>query len=85
MPNLFQDLLWIWDAFCTLNKCRTSGMAGPDPLEFIQIQAMANELEINGDTRTRFFDRVILLDTVFLEHCQKQAESQQTKSKQRKR
>jgi hypothetical protein len=68
-PELFSDLQWIWDAFCMLNKCRRSGMAGPYPISFIEMQAMANELEIVGETRERFFNRINILDRIFIKHC----------------
>lgn len=71
-PNLFDDLIWIWDAFCTLSGCRSFGMNGPHAISFSEIQAMSNELEIKGETRTRFFNRMTFLDRIFIEHCQKQ-------------
>lgn len=44
-------------------------MAGPNSISFLELQAMANELEIAGETRERFFNRIIFLDRVFLEYC----------------
>jgi len=71
-PELFSDLQWIWEAFCMLNRCRAAGMVGPYPISFLEMQAMANELEIKGETRERFFDRINILDRVFLEYCNRE-------------
>lgn len=82
-PVLFEDLIWIWEAFCMLNKCRNVGMMGPDPIPFAEMRSMADELELDSSTRFRFFDRISFIDRVYLEYCQKQAEIKEATPKKK--
>ena len=62
-PELYSDLIWQWEAYCMLDNCRSMGFSGPDPIKYFEMQAMANELELQD--RTRFFKRIKLLDQVY--------------------
>lgn len=39
------------------------GFSGPDPIKYSEMQAMANELELNN--RTQFFKRIKFLDQTY--------------------
>jgi hypothetical protein len=72
MPKIYDDLIWVWEAFGELNLSRESGFAGPEPLRFSEIRAMADELELTDrSTRTRFFNRIRILDKALLDEANK--------------
>lgn len=62
-PDLYSDLMWQWEAYCMLDNCRSMGFSGPDPIKYSEMQAMANELQVND--RARFFKRIKFLDHIY--------------------
>jgi hypothetical protein len=68
-PELFEDLIPVWNAFQELSVGRHYSMAGPSGLTSSEITAWLDLEEINdGDTR-RFFHRMIrAMDASFLHH-----------------
>ena len=66
-PELYGDLFWVWEAYCTLDNCRSAGFAGANPIAFDQMQAMANELRLKDpELRKRFFGRIKILDREYM-------------------
>lgn len=38
-PELYQDLLWIWEAFMILSTARQIGMSGPQPINMTDLNS----------------------------------------------
>lgn len=34
-----QNLLWVWDAFCILSRCRLTNQTGPQPIQVSEVDA----------------------------------------------
>lgn len=66
-PELFGDLLWIWEGFMVLSTCRQYGMSSPQPISMGEIHAYC---QFNGiyspDEREEFLHHITKLDLVFL-------------------
>ena len=51
-----------------LDKSRTFGFSGPEPLTIADIAALSDLLDLKGDSqRCRFLDRIQLMDGVYLQ------------------
>ncbi len=66
-PDLYTDLLWIWEGFIILSSSRQIGMNGPQPILMSEISAYAQYAEISDLTdRDDFLHHVQKLDLVFM-------------------
>jgi hypothetical protein len=65
-PELFSDLLWIWEGFMVLSSLRQVGMSGPQPLAMSDILSYAKYERIDDpEERVEFLHHVQKLDLVF--------------------
>jgi hypothetical protein len=65
-PELFPDLLWIWEGFMFLTSSRQFGMASPQPILISEIVAYCELMGINDpDEREEFLHHVQKMDLVF--------------------
>lgn len=66
-PELFPDLLWIWEGFMVLSVARQVGMSSPQPITMTDIQSFADYQGIwDPADRDDFLHHVQHLDMVFL-------------------
>lgn len=66
-PLLFDDLAWVWDAFGVLTRTRkVDGMAGPQPIGVLEIDAYVRLRGLDGDDADELLDLVLGLDRVFM-------------------
>lgn len=66
-PDLFPDLLWIWEGFMVLSTARQLGMSGPQPILLTEIHSYCEYERIyDDDARDDFLHHVQKLDLVFL-------------------
>jgi hypothetical protein len=64
-PDLFPDLLWIWEGFMVLSTCRQYGMSAPQPIPLSEILAYCEYHQIDDvDERDEFLYHVQKLDLV---------------------
>jgi len=74
-PELYEDLIEVWEAFQDLSACRTCGF-GPNPIAWDQMYAWLRVHEVNDvEVRKDFCRLIMAMDRVFLEHASKDAES----------
>ena len=67
--RLFPDLLWVWEGFITLSRCRGNNESGPQPITVSEINAYAEYRNIDGDyERKTFLKYVGELDDKYLAH-----------------
>jgi hypothetical protein len=66
-PDLFPDLLWIWESFMVLSSARQVGMSGPQPMTITDINAFCQFHEMtNRDEREEFLYYMQEMDRSFL-------------------
>jgi hypothetical protein len=67
-PELFEDLIWIWQGFISLSHSRSVGMSGPLHITFSEINAYCSLYSITGHRKKiDFADHVTLLDSLWIE------------------
>lgn len=68
-PELYADLIPVWNTFMELNNSRDIGMSGPSGLRASDVAAC---LDLGGihdaDTRSEWYRLIRALDATFLEH-----------------
>ena len=69
--EVYEDLLPVWDGFCTLHAARGSSF-GAEPLRVCDILGWIGLFHISQDTRCEYFELIRLLDDVWLEHIRKE-------------
>ena len=66
-PDLYPDLLWIWESWMVLSSARQLGMNGPQPLSIADIHAFCLFQDIrNRDEREEFLYHMQEMDRAFL-------------------
>lgn len=66
-PELFSELLWIWEAYSVLTQSRQLGMSSPQPIAIGEILAYAEFVDLRDTTeREELLHHVQFLDQVFL-------------------
>lgn len=75
-PQLYQDLVWIWEAFMMLSGGRGSGMGGPLPISLQEILAYGKIYAIEGEELEDFAWIIRRMDSewlnIFYKHQTKQ-------------
>ena len=65
-PELFRDLVWIWEAYMVLSTSRQNGMSGPQPISITDIHSyMLIEGIYDRDDRELLLHHVQHMDNVF--------------------
>ncbi len=68
-PELFGDLVWVWEAYLTLSAGRQHGMAGPQPISLVELLAYCSFRGITDpDERDELLHLVQHLDGVYTSH-----------------
>jgi hypothetical protein len=79
-PEIFQDLLWIWEGFMCLSTSRQYGMSAPQPISLSDIHAYCSFRGItDADDRDDFLYHVQKLDSVFIQEWRKNHPTKDTK------
>jgi len=65
MPELYEDLEYVWESFWKLNKCRQYGY-GPCPLLVGEILSMSELYDMAAADRLEYFDLVKSMDQEWL-------------------
>jgi hypothetical protein len=66
-PEIFTDLVWIWEAFSTISGSRQLGFNGPQPLALNEVLSYAHYRGINDpEDREELLHLVQHLDRVFM-------------------
>jgi len=76
MPELYEDLEYVWESFFQLNKCRQYGY-GPCPLSVGEILSISELYDIAVADRLEYFGLIKSMDQEWL----KWASEQNDKSK----
>lgn len=67
-PELFNDLIWVWNGFLALSNSRSVGMAGPLHITYSEINNYCELYSIKGYIKkSDFADHVRLLDNLWIE------------------
>ena len=75
-PELYGDLVEVWEAFLALNSSRIITREGVRPIPYSEINAWLDIHRIQGDTREEYAHLLRILDRAFLEKVRnKNAES----------
>jgi hypothetical protein len=70
-PEMFSDLLWIWEGFMCLSQTRQFGMAAPQPISLVDINAYCEFRDISDpDDRDDFLYHVRNMDRVWMQEWQ---------------
>lgn len=67
-PELNFGLKFYYNAFLTLNKCRTILMGTVSPLTYFMYVDFCEKNDIIGEQRDDFIDILTLVDEAYLEH-----------------
>lgn len=73
IPELYEDLEYVWESFFRLNQCRQYGY-GPCPLLAGEILAISKLYDLAVDIRLEFFDLIKRMDQEWLKWAIKQNE-----------
>ena len=66
-PDIWNDLVWVWEAYAFLSSARQIGFSGPQPLTLSEMLAYADYRGINAvDEREELLVLVQHLDRVFM-------------------
>jgi hypothetical protein len=66
-PEIFPDLLWIWEGFMCLSMSRQYGMSSPQRISMSEVNAYCEFKELfDPDDRDDFLYHVQKLDSVFM-------------------
>ena len=77
---MFDDLLWIWQAFAILSRSRrVDGMAGLQPISVLEIDAYARLRGIRGDDAEELLELVLAMDAELLKRVNERRERAQEK------
>jgi hypothetical protein len=81
---LFSDLIWIWDAFCTLSDMRNVGMNGPLAITVDQILSYCILTGIRDpDHRDELLRYIQVLDPIWLRHYYDEAEKKHERERKK--
>lgn len=65
-PELFRDLVWIWEAYMVLSTSRQNGMSGPQPISISDIHSFMLIQDVNDmEDRELLLHHVQHMDNVF--------------------
>lgn len=66
-PEIFTDLIWVWEGFLTLSSARQLGFNGPQPISLSELLAFLQYRGIEDpEDREEFVTLVQSLDQVFM-------------------
>ena len=82
-PQLFPDVVWVWNGFMHLSKRRPQGFSGALPITIEAIDAYARLKAVRTDDLDFFFTAVTELDDLWLVDYDDRAEREKAKRKSR--
>jgi hypothetical protein len=66
-PELWPDLVWVWEAYMFLSSSRQMGFAGPQPISLAEVLAYSDFRGIeDADERDELLHHVQRLDQIYL-------------------
>ena len=66
-PEMFSELVWVWEGFLTISASRQMGFNGPQPISLSEVLAFLTYRGISDpEEREQFLTLVQALDQVFI-------------------
>lgn len=65
-PEVYPHLMWVWDAFCEIEKSRQYGFGHPQPISLHEIESYARLNSITGEDLQELLTYVRFLDQSFI-------------------
>ena len=68
-PDIFPHLWFEWEAFNELDRSRTSGFNGPNPIPLLEIDVWCRMHNVEGDAALDLVHMIRGLDATYLSHA----------------
>jgi hypothetical protein len=78
-PELYETLVWVWEAYIALDRSRQFGFNGPQPIMLSDIEAYSRLHSI--EDRSDLIRYIQLMDGVYLSHSVEKLKKEQKRGR----